>query len=96
MAVGCDSCRKVPVNSKAEGNLYPWIKLEYPVNAAVTQPSMAPGMRAAFARITDDRVFCTVACLRTWLLVQERIIVLGQERTSQQFELSGGVDYEDA
>jgi hypothetical protein len=90
MAMACDGCRKVPPIAKAEGNLYPWIKLEFPINSLVKQPAMAEGHRAGFARITDDRVFCDVPCLRTWLLVQEEFIERGQYRTMEQFMRHGG------
>ncbi len=90
MSMACDACKTVPPISLAEGNLYPWIKLEYPVNTIVKQQPMAAGMRAGFARITDDRVFCEVKCLRTWLLVQEQLIERGQYRTMEEFIRHGG------
>ena len=95
MAMSCDACGKVPETARAEGNLYPWIKLDFPVNAAINQPSLVEGMRAGFARIMDNRVFCDVLCLRTWLLVGERLIEVGQARTLALFDQYGGTVDED-
>jgi hypothetical protein len=74
-------CRTVPAEAKAEGNLWPWLRLEFPVNAVVTSPSMVEGHRPGVARIHDDRVFCGVPCLLFWVNANRETIDMQQDRS---------------
>ena len=84
-------CTKIPANARAEGNLWPWLRLEFPLNVVVQGPKPAPNVRPPFGRVTDDRAFCSTNCLMLWVSGNTDLLQSGQEQA-----LNGMIQIDDS